>query len=203
MIVRRLAVPLFLAVALSTPAIAEDDREDKWSLYDDRFALWTECRPVKVWVYTQFPEATNLNLTESRIETAVRARLRSARIFTDDISIPPKRRDVYDHQKQNLDKLSETERQEFLIARIKLIGETPFLSVSVHVVGNAFSVSVALRKELRDSLSGSSNRANSWETTFIGTITNNSIGGDYILSTISEAVDQFIDEYLRVNELDC
>ena len=75
------------------------------------------------------------------------------------------------------------------------------LNVVINVVGDAFSISLGLIKILRDKhfpeLVGI---ASSWETGVTGTH-----GGraNFILSSISGLVDEFLVEYFRVNEKAC
>jgi len=79
--------------------------------------------------------------------------------------------------------------------------EDLLLYVHVHVVGPAFSVNVELWKRLTDKLySGLSFLASSWDTGYIGT---HGDGSSYVISSLGQALDHFIDEYLRVNEKDC
>ncbi|MCY3536197.1 MAG: hypothetical protein F4162_03245 [Synechococcus sp. SB0676_bin_10] len=79
--------------------------------------------------------------------------------------------------------------------------EDLFLHVHVHVVGPAFSIGVELNKRLTDELySGLSFLAPSWQTSSTGTSGN---GSSYIISSLGQALDRFIDEYLRVNEKNC
>ena len=50
----------------------------------DRFELWNECRPVSLVVEGLPDDATAIGLTENAIEVAVRSRLRSARLYSED-----------------------------------------------------------------------------------------------------------------------
>lgn len=203
MTVHRITIPLLLSIALFTSAIADDNGKDEWKRNKDRFELWTECRPVDLWVSVETPESNNLNMTQSRVETSVRARLRSARIFTDAIGIPPKKKDEYNYLEKQADQMTQDQKEKFIKVTVKFLMETPTLNVYVHVVGNGFTVKAALQKRVHDLISNITNYTNTWERSFTGTATNSSAGGDHILSGVSQAVDQFIDEYLRVNAPDC
>ena len=64
---------------------------------DEAFKLWNDCQPIAFSVHLQGKtETSKIGLTKETIETAVRSRLRGARIFQDDpdrrrsISLPPK-----------------------------------------------------------------------------------------------------------------
>ena len=50
----------------------------------DRFQLWNDCRPTRLVVEGLSDDAAALGLTEGAIATAVRSRLRSAWLYTDD-----------------------------------------------------------------------------------------------------------------------
>ena len=75
-----------------------------------------------------------------------------------------------------------------------------YLYVNVLVVGNAFSFNVGYRKKLHDEKSGMSNFAQTWSTGGAGT---HGRDAGYILQSLSENMDMFIVEYLRVNEDAC
>ena len=79
--------------------------------------------------------------------------------------------------------------------------ESPsYLYVNVHVVGQAFSISVGYRRWLHNEEFDLGGIASTWHTGATGTH-----GGDagYILQTLSEHLDLFIVEYLRANEGAC
>ena len=75
-----------------------------------------------------------------------------------------------------------------------------YLYVNVNVGRRAFSSSARYKKWLRDVEFDLSGVAGTWDTGVTGTH-----GGDagYILQSVSENVDRFIVEYLRVNEGAC
>ena len=70
---RRLVMAILLLAA--TPALAEEVND--W----DRFQLWNACRPVGLVVEGLSDDAGEIGLRQSDIETAVRSRLRGARIY--------------------------------------------------------------------------------------------------------------------------
>ena len=76
----------------------------------------------------------------------------------------------------------------------------PFLPVTLNVVGSAFSISVEYLKWVKDRASGISSGATTWARGSTGT---HGRDASYILSAVSQHVDAFIDEYLRVNEAAC
>ena len=74
------------------------------------------------------------------------------------------------------------------------------LYIYVHVVGNTFSFDVGYFKKLHDVRLGIDFFAQTWVT---GAIGNHSKDAGFILQGISEHLDKFIVEYLRVNEGAC
>lgn len=77
---------------------------------------------------------------------------------------------------------------------------SPRLYVNVNVVGGAFSIRFQYDKLFYDPLSGFTNIAATWDIGSTGTH-----GGDagYILSWVSQYMDQFLLEFLRVNDEAC
>ena len=76
----------------------------------------------------------------------------------------------------------------------------PYLYISVNVVGPAFGVGVEFNKYVFDYASEHSFLAATWNSRSAGTH-----GGDagYLVSSISQHLDIFLVEYLRVNEEAC
>ena len=76
----------------------------------------------------------------------------------------------------------------------------PYLYINVNVVGRAFNIGLEYSKPVYDPLSDSHGVATTWNKGMVGTH-----GGDagYILSSISELMDTFLVEFLRVNEEAC
>ena len=74
------------------------------------------------------------------------------------------------------------------------------LYVNVYVFKNVFSTSVQYRKLFFDIASGEENLATTWQKGGAG---NHGKRADLLRSSISEHVDQFLVEYLRVNEDSC
>ena len=78
-----------------------------------------------------------------------------------------------------------------------------FLYVRVGVQnrrGGAYNIEVSFSKYLRDGVSDQNGFAATWDTGSYGTY-----GGDagFILQSVSEHLDRFVLEYLRVNETAC
>ena len=76
----------------------------------------------------------------------------------------------------------------------------PYLYVNVHVVGLAFSSSVELRKPVFDAYSLEEISASTWKNSVTGTHGKDS---NYITSSLSQNLDYFLLQFLRVNEEAC
>lgn len=155
---KRLAV---ITVFLIAPGLAMA-QDSTAPTHVDRVKLWLACKPIGLVVDSR---AAKTGLTEERIVTLVRSRLRAARIYRP-------REDVF----------------------------APFLYVNVNVSGLAFHVSFKLFKPVLDIISGKSVTAVMW---YDGTTGTHGRDAGYILQSVSERTDQFIDEYLRVNAEAC
>lgn len=85
-------------------------------------------------------------------------------------------------------------------ARLYDAGGSGFLYVNVNVSGRAFSTNIKYYKAVSDPASGQIYPAETWNIGSVGTH-----GGDagYVLSSVSQHADKFIDEYLRVNAESC
>ena len=77
---------------------------------------------------------------------------------------------------------------------------TPYLYVNVNLFSVAFSLRVEYKKLLLDGASGTSYVATTWEAAGTGTHGRNP---EFIVSTLSGYMDEFLTEYLRVNEAAC
>ena len=174
----RIACAMIAAVLALTaaPASTEEVNADWYN----RFQLWNGCMPVDVLVVRLSEDKGKIGLREEHIETMVRSRLRGARIYD---GIP--RRDDPGWLAWSVRRMSYGE---------------PYLYVDIRVGSLTFYVEVGFRRyvwltvpEGMDPLDGP---ATTWRTDSAGTH-----GGDesYILSWLSRHVDEFIDEYLRVN----
>ena len=71
-----MAVPLFIAMS----ALAEEVSDI------DRFELWNDCQAMDLLVVELGQDAAETGLTKEAIETAVRSRLRAARLYDADAS---------------------------------------------------------------------------------------------------------------------
>ena len=74
-----------------------------------------------------------------------------------------------------------------------------YLYVNVNILGTGVSLSVRYNKLVYDAVSGETNLATTWDAGSVGT----SNSASFILQGLSEHLDRFILEYLRVNEDAC
>ena len=74
------------------------------------------------------------------------------------------------------------------------------LSVNVGFSGDAYSTQVLFFKQVTDPFSGEQGVAATWEGRRLGTHAGD---GSFVMQNVSELVDRFVLEYLRVNEGAC
>ena len=131
----------------------------------DKFMLWSECKPIPLTKEDLGlgDDAEKISLSKEAIETAIRSRMRAARIYSENT--------------KNI-----------------------FLYVNVIIVGNAFNITAELRKVATDQASSNIGWAATWDIGLTGTHGNNA---NFIISSVAQVTDKFIDEYLRVNEAAC
>lgn len=91
-------------------------------------------------------------------------------------------------------------RSRLRSARLFVESGANLVSIYAHIVGRAFSLEVQLWKTVFDPATELYLRAVTWERGSTGTH-----GGDgaYVVSGVQRMMDQFLDEYLRVNEPAC
>lgn len=77
---------------------------------------------------------------------------------------------------------------------------TPRLAVVIQAVGLAFSIRVGLVLPVERTDLGGWREVTTWATGSLGT---HSGDGSYVLGILSRRMDEFIDEYLRVNDEAC
>ena len=85
-------------------------------------------------------------------------------------------------------------------ARLYSEASDQYLYVNVNVAGHAFGVSLEYKKRVLDPLSGLGGLATTWNSGSTGTHGRDS---GFILSGVSQHLDRFLVEFLRVNEAAC
>ncbi len=91
-------------------------------------------------------------------------------------------------------------RSRLLAARLYSDRDSAMLFVRITVGDPVFHVDISYHKLMMDLASGEINRAETWGTGTAGTHGRDS---SVILSVVSQHMDRFIDEYLRVNASAC
>ena len=99
-----------------------------------------------------------------------------------------------------VDRIQTMAESRLRAARLYDATALPILLINVNVVGRGFSLRVGYNKVVYDGVSGETNYATTRNFASTGTH-----GGDagFILQGLSEYLDRFILEYLRVNEDAC
>ena len=146
-----------LVLAFAAPLAAQEVTDE------DRFRLFTECADVGLGVIMGAEEGAEIGLTEIRISTMARSRLRAARIYGGVVDS-----DVF---------------------------VEGFLSIVVEVYGDAAALQILFWKYHTDRFGGRGFAAAHIKRPVLG------FPGDDTASTmqrLTEIVDTFIDEYLRV-----
>ena len=115
---------------------------------------------------------------------------------------------VFDDDKETANSIGLTKDRVQFAVESRLRGTRLFrsdigssaLEVNIDVLGRAFNVTLHYNKTLFDSVSGRNSLAATWQKGMIGT---HGSGADFIISTLSALMDQFLTEYLRVNDPAC
>ena len=106
------------------------------------------------------------------------------------------------------DAIETTVRSRLRAARLfNATGKPPFsfptLYLDVGVAGTAYSINLEYRKHVEDLWSNVRAWVITWKEVSLGTHSQNAIGASFILSHVSQHLDKFVDEYLRVNAKAC
>ena len=133
-----------------------------------RFPLFNECAPMRLVVEDLPGGAADIDLTEERVQTLAKNRLRAARLYNEAAHL-------------------------YLYVRVGVL-------VSENLHAGAYSVRVSFNKYLNDGALDLNGFAETWNSGSYGTHVGDA---GYILQSLSEHLDKFILEYLRVNEDAC
>ena len=146
----------------ASPAVAQEPTAG------ELFQLYTRCIPVQIG-YVDIQDAdAELGLSQERVETLLRSRLRGARIYHSGPSTTA--------------------------------ADNPLLTATVYVSGQAFHLQVGILNRVRRTSINATGIAWTWFRSTTGTHGKNP---SFVLGAVSEVIDIFIDEYLRVNGADC
>ncbi len=187
---RLIAASLLLLAATSVQGADEPQfSEAELEASGEAFSLFNDCRPI-------FMQASvsenNFGLAEERIRTLAESHLRVAGLMFPSPVFHPHPDPVQAAAGVELIYVDPEEmrrRSRFLL----------YVSVDTFEDGRAYRTSVTVSKGVTDSISGIYGLAQTWSVGSYGL--NGTAGG--ILQTISEQIDEFINEYLRVNKSAC
>ena len=176
---RRIIVLLFVTLSLVVPVSAGD-----LGNASDRFNLWNRCDPMPLHIFVS-EDATDIGVTEEIVTIAVRSRLRAARLY-----LPEP--EPWDWEKNPQMPLAELTRN--------LAHTLSGLTVEILVAGSVFVLKLEYHKAVTDEASEVRGFVATWTDGTFGTHGRDS---DFILARMSEKMDVFIDESLRVNASAC
>lgn len=139
-----------------------------------RFQLYNDCKPMDYGVSLDLSDGESVQgLTEKAISDAVESRLRAARLY-------------------------DSEEPSYFFVYIHLLDS----QVGGRHTGWAYNMDVSFNKRVRDEASGTRRWASTWERGSIGTAPDSGTG-EAILGSVRGYMDEFLAEYLRVNEKAC
>ena len=153
------------------------DQEAKERL--KKFNLYNGCLPMKLVVEDLSADEKEIGLSKEAIQNALESRLRAAHLY------------------QTLENLPETLKRGRLLFPGK--GFHTFLYVRVSVVSPAFDITLRYNKLFTDGLSGVNSYASTWDIGTTGIATD----AGFIMNALAGHMDNFIVEFLRINEPDC
>ena len=142
----------------------------------ERFQLYNYCRPIDFIVsfnLTNNNSETVQGLTAEDLQAAVESRLRAARLY-------------------------DSEAPSYLFVYVHLMGSR----VGGRHVGWVESTNVSLNKLVWDQASAQRSFASTWERSATGTVPDSAVR-ESVLGSIRGYMDEFLAEYLRVNEAAC
>ena len=155
----------------------------------ERFELFSDCHPINLIIEELTDDAKKIGLTKERVQNVAESRLRSARLY--------KEEDIL-HKEDGIAYVEAVLEEAKALVEGAYLNEV-YLYVTVHVVGHGVSISLEFKKRVDDQHEHSG-LAITWDARSAGTH-----GGDpgFIISGLSESMDKFLVEYLRVNESAC
>ena len=168
----RLVGGVVATLLVAATPLQADEAQDRL----EHFQLWVACRPIWLSVEPLPDDAVKIGLTKEAIATAIRSRLRAARLYGG-----------------NIDSISPSQDVNAM------------LSMQINVAssnvtrGGGFAIIISLYKFVVDPLT-TRGPAATWTDGMTGLHSGN---GGFILSAVSQLTDSFIDEYLRINDPAC
>ena len=179
--VMRSGATAFAVLLMALSCLAQPDSTETVKEKVKKFELYNGCLPMVLIVEELPPDAEEIGLSKEAVQNALESRLRAARLYI----TPENTRITYARAKLRFPDMGWSAAS--LYAR-------------VFVVRNAFSISLKYRKSLFDKRISVYSEAITWERGTLG-ISGKNTG--LILNSLTELTDEFLAEYLRVNEADC
>ena len=87
------------------------------------------------------------------------------------------------------------------MARLYSSKSSHYLYINITNLDKAYSLELSFKKKVRDHFSDLNSFAVTWDIRSVGKVGNS--GADFVLSVLSKYMDEFISEFLRVNEKAC
>ena len=97
--------------------------------------------------------------------------------------------------------LQYTAESRLRVARLYDSEASHYLYINIFARNDVFSLELAFKKKVLDRFSGVNASAVTWVVHSLGSYGNS--GAPFVLSTLSKYMDQFLAEFLRVNEKAC
>ena len=206
--IRIIWLVLLAAAVLTVHATAQEPTEPPRELSGDEVqALFERGREIR----EQAQDATNEPTREELLATIVEMRQQRFQLFNNCESMTL----AMDLQVENYadadadtesvigltaDRIRTLAESRLRVARLYDADAATWLYVNVNVQGRGFSLSLEYKKSVYDAVSGETNYATTWRVGGAGT---HSGDAGFILQGLSEYLDGFILDYLRVNEAAC
>ena len=178
MVSARLAAILLIVIAVATPASAQDDTPSPGEMRD----LIRELAAAVGDRFDLFNECAQINLMVENLSDDAA-----------DIDLTKDRVQTLAESRLRAARLYDAEARPYLYVRVGML-------VSDDRHGGAYTIEVSFNKPLRDGMLELDGFASTWDT---GTYGTHSGDTSFIMQGLSEALDKFVFEYLRVNEKSC
>ena len=145
-----------------------------------KFKLYNGCLPMELIVEDLSEDGKEIEMSKEAIQNALESRLRAAYLY----STPKNFLETFKRGQLLFPGESFSTR---LYARVSVVGK------------KAFSIDLQYQKRLADGMSGVKSYATTWQTGATGI----SSDAGYIMNALAKYMDEFLVEFLRVNEADC
>lgn len=163
----------------------------------EQFRLFNGCMPLQILVEELSSDAEEIGLHKEAIQNVLEIRLRGARLFNTTVIKDPTVPLGFRVDIEKMQKLRQRAERLFPSQQLSL---RTTLYTNINVVGPAFSIRLAHHKQVTDKRSDVDWTVATWH---IGSTGTHGGHAGFILNSLGEHVDQFLIEFLRVNEEAC